>query len=258
MYLYASLYSIYIFTIGYFFSKNRKLISNICEVLDYQKVKEILRPELKTIIPEIEIADLAPDDIPVYLRELGWTDGNVSLLELAVIAKLIRKNAPKAIFEIGTFDGRTTLNLACNSPEDARVYTLDLPKGSGRPENVASPASDMSFVNKAATGSRFRGTEYEKKITQLYGDSATFDFSPYHNAIDLVFVDGAHTYEYILSDSQKALKLLKGRRGIILWHDYSWVWEGVTRALNRLYTTEDACKGLRHIKGTSLVCLINT
>jgi len=31
------------------------------------------------------------------------------------------------IFEIGTFDGRTTRNMAANVTKDGHVYTLDLP-----------------------------------------------------------------------------------------------------------------------------------
>ena len=33
------------------------------------------------------------------------------------------------IIEIGTFDGRTALNLAVNAPERTTVVTLDLPAG---------------------------------------------------------------------------------------------------------------------------------
>jgi len=33
------------------------------------------------------------------------------------------------VFEFGTSHGRTTLQLALNSPEDARIYTLESPRG---------------------------------------------------------------------------------------------------------------------------------
>jgi len=42
-----------------------------------------------------------------------------------------------------------------------------------------------------------------------------------------------------------------------LWHDYGTpYWEGVTRALNDLYSSAGEFKKLKHIRGTSLVCLI--
>lgn len=258
MYLYALINCLYIFTIGYIFKKNRKFISNLCELFDYQKVRERIDPGLKTIIPEIEIAAITDDSIPIQLHELPWVDGNISLLELTVIIKLLKKFHPDRIFEVGTFDGRTTLNLACNSSQKAVVYTLDIPDQSKISMKPSPLSKDFSFVDKVSTGSRFRETECGKKITQLFGDSAAFNFSPYDDTIDFVFVDGAHTYDYALNDSEKAMKLLRNGRGIIIWHDYSWVWAGVTKALNKLYKTDSRFGSIRHIRGTSLVCYINT
>jgi hypothetical protein len=59
-----------------------------------------------------------------------------------------------------------------------------------------------------------------------------------------------------VNDSKLALKLLKNGKGIILWHDYDG-WEGVTSALNELYEHHPAFVSIRHIEGTSLVCLIS-
>lgn len=257
MYCFALINCLYIFTIGYFFSRNRKLISNLCELFNYQRLKEAIKPELKAIIPEIDATGLFRDDMLITMREFPWKDGNVSVEELVVIVKLIRQYKPERLFEIGTFDGRTTLNLASNSSPEARVYTLDLPSDGRSVKRQGTLNSDMSFVDKAVTGSRFRGTDCEDKITQLYGDSATFDFTPYENKMDFVFIDAAHTYEYILNDSEKALRLLKNRQGIILWHDYKWVWDDARKALNKLYLTQAEFKGIRHIKGTTLVCYMN-
>ncbi len=36
------------------------------------------------------------------------------------------------------------------------------------------------------------------KIEQMFGDSATFDFSPHHDSVELVFVDAAHDYHNAL------------------------------------------------------------
>ncbi|MBD3183553.1 class I SAM-dependent methyltransferase, partial [Candidatus Poribacteria bacterium] len=90
----------------------------------------------------------------------------------------------------------------------------------------------------------------------LYGDSADFDFSPYFGTMDFVLVDGSHSYEYVLSDTDNALKLLKNGKGIILWHDYGH-WDGVTKALNELYESSEVFRSLKHIDGTSLVCFKN-
>jgi hypothetical protein len=74
--------------------------------------------------------------------------------------------------------------------------------------------------------------------------------------VDFVFVDGSHSYEYVLNDSRHALKLIRNGKGVILWHDYGTFWKGVKKALDELYLGGNEFKGLRQIEGTSLVCLI--
>ena len=48
------------------------------------------------------------------------------IISLCLICRIIK---PNLIFEIGTFQGYTTHHLALNTPENARIFTLDLPKG---------------------------------------------------------------------------------------------------------------------------------
>ena len=101
-------------------------------------------------------------------------------------------------------------------------------------------------------GRYFRESPYRERIVQLNGDSAVFDYAPLWGKIDLVFVDASHSYEYVTSDSQKALTLLRGGKGIILWHDYGTKWHDVTRALNDLKTGNPAFNAMQHIRGSSL------
>jgi predicted O-methyltransferase YrrM len=241
-------------TLGLFFPRTRIHISDICRIFGYNPT--LIVPS----IPEVALKEIFDDNIPVRLREPVDTNGNITLLELVAITKFIVKHKPLGLFEIGTFDGRTTLNLAANSPAEAKVYTLDLPK-----EQMNSTALGLSgkhspddklFIDKNGSGSRYRGTDCQSKITQLYGDSATFDFSPFFNAMDFIFIDGSHSHDYVMNDSAISLKLLRNRRGIIVWHDYDTVWEGVTEALNKLHGTMPDFAKMRHICGTALVYLL--
>ena len=248
-YLYAAISCLYLFTLGVLSEKNRLLISSICSHFGYTEK----RPA--ALLPSVEVSELVPEDLPIQIREPIEADGNISLTEIAVISKLIKARQPATVFEIGTFDGRTTLNMAANSLPDARIYTLDLPNES-KTELPIDPGEEK-YIDKETSGARFIGTDCEPKITQLYGDSATFDFSPFHNTVDMIFVDGAHSYDYVLHDSRGALKLLRGGKGLILWHDYDKIWwVGLTKALNELYAEQKQFKSVKHINGTSLVCLI--
>jgi predicted O-methyltransferase YrrM len=174
--------------------------------------------------------------------------------ELAILALAAASCAPPGceIIEIGTFDGRTALNLAINAPRDATVATLDLPVDQAPMLEIE--ASERQYVDKPAPGARLRSCdarwrERANRVVQLRGDSATFDWSRHENRAGLVFVDGSHAYDYVKKDSETAMRLVRPE-GMVFWHDYG-VWSGVTRALEELENGHHL--GLVNISGTSLV-----
>ena len=235
--------ALYAFTLGVGDARNRRLIQEIARRFGHRDGEP---PRL----PAIGIDEITNAATSVVLPEPIANDGNVSLLELLVLARVVRELRPQRLFEIGTFDGRTTLALAMNAPNDAQVYTLDLPAES--PTALAIERSERAFVDKPVSGARFLGTDAARKITQLFGDSATFDFSPYR--AELVFVDASHSYEYVLNDSARALAIIGDSPGVIVWHDYG-EWPGVTRALDELATSDSRFTNLRWIRGTTLAVL---
>jgi hypothetical protein len=229
-YCYAAMACLYMLTIGQLRSKDRGFLYQICERYGNRPVR--------TRIPVIRLDAVVASDVSVQLEAPTNRGGEVSLTELLVIAALVRQRQPQVMLEIGTLDGRTALNLAANSAEHARVFTLDLPDQPG-------------------SGARFTGTAFAAKITQLLGDSATFDYTALRNAVDFVFIDANHSDQNVTSDSLRALELLREGHGCIVWHDYdTWDWPSATRALNRLFVDRSDFGMLRRIEGTSLVYLI--
>lgn len=179
-------------------------------------------------------------------------DGGTSDAEAWILAVLARR--AKLMFEFGTCTGKTAYLWARNSPPDARVVTLTL-----APEQVASyrrdatdDASDVEFALKESTHTDFlySNTPVAAKVEQLFGDSKTFDVSPWSGRCDLVFVDGSHAYSYVMSDSARALDLV-APGGLVLWHDYAGPRHapGVYRALNELAQRLP----LARLEGTTLV-----
>jgi predicted O-methyltransferase YrrM len=137
-----------------------------------------------------------------------------------VIATLARGLECRTFLEIGTNRGRTTWTVARNNPELV-LYTLDVSAGEP-PDEMAFDlgTDDRTFFRDASCGEAFRDSPESARITQLWGDSATFDFSPYSGTIDMVYIDGAHTYEYVKSDTANALRVLSPT-GMIIWDDYT-------------------------------------
>ncbi|MCZ6776966.1 MAG: class I SAM-dependent methyltransferase, partial [Ignavibacteria bacterium] len=165
---------------------------------------------------------------------------------LAVLAAIVRCVRPRTVFEFGTQDGNTTLQLALNVPEECVVYTIDLPS-QNKVTRLRLDSGDREMIETVSPGERFKEAPSAKKIVQIQSDSATYDYSSLKGKIDIVFVDASHSYEYIKNDTKHALVML-APEGIILWHDYM-VWNDVTDYLNELSKTVP----LLHINNTSLV-----
>lgn len=182
-----------------------------------------------------------------YVVEGGTSDAEAWIL--AVLARRAR-----CMFEFGTCTGKTAYLWARNAPDDARIVTLTLAPGE-RAQYSAETTDDPTDVAFALKESAFTEFLYsrsgvEHKVEQLFGDSKTLDTAPWEGQCDVVFVDGSHAYSYVVSDSEKALRLVRPG-GLVLWHDYAGPRHanGVYRALNELATRLP----LSRIQGTTLV-----
>lgn len=163
-------------------------------------------------------------------------DAYVDDRQRAIIAALVRGLEAQTFFEIGTNRGRTTWTVAHHN-ENLTLYTLDLPPTK---DNTAYELADDDRVYlrpPSQTGEAFQGTPEAQRVTQIFKDSATFDYSPYANQIDFVYIDGAHTYDYVKSDTANALTMLSPT-GAIAWDDYA-TGPGVYEALIELAPTLD-------------------
>lgn len=186
-------------------------------------------------------------EVPCFVDAVieGYVEDHQGML----IAALGQGLGARAFFEIGTNRGRTSWTVARNNPE-LEVYTLDVPL-SATSADVALQLGcddDHFFRPGAACGEAFRDTPEAGRITQLWGDSATFDFSPYTGAIDLMYIDGGHTYEYVKSDTANALELLSPT-GTIVWDDYG-SHPGVYQLVTELAPTLD--RPVYHVFGTRM------
>jgi len=150
-------------------------------------------------------------------RDSRWSLSDLETLYLVALVAML--NAPK-IFEIGSAHGETSYALA-RSNSEAHIFSLDLPV-----QDIVDHQNKM----------RWKNTPQEKQVTQLYGDSTNFDYSLYLGKMDLVLIDGDHSYLTCKSDSANALKLINDK-GVIIWDDYQGL--EVQRAVNELLPKEN-------------------
>lgn len=134
----------------------------------------------------------------LFLDGINKASG-MEIEELAAICGLIKKYQPKTILEIGTKHGRTAINMAQHSPDDCRIFCVDI-----KHLNHSNIACNLVFT----------------KLRFITADSLVFNF---HNLkaglFDFILVDGNHMAQWVRNDTLKALDTLKSG-GVIVWHDY--------------------------------------
>ena len=59
------------------------------------------------------------------------------------------------------------------------------------------------------------------RIEHVFGDSKTFDFHRLNELFDLVFIDGDHSHDYVINDTQKIVQHAIHSQSILVWHDYA-------------------------------------
>ena len=147
--------------------------------------------------------------------------GMTSDYEAWIISSLSKIS--KDIFEFGTCSGKTTYLMALNSDEDTKIISITLKPNNLEEIKISNKDNKISFrniINESIYEKfLFSGTHVEKKIKLIFQNSLNFDHSPFKNKMDLIFIDGGHTYSVIKNDTEKSFEMLKPN-GIILWHDY--------------------------------------
>jgi predicted O-methyltransferase YrrM len=211
-----------------------------------RRADKLVRPSLKYRLPTKDVELIFPGihEQPFSLEGYCEEYGAVSLQEVKYLAASIQMLKPRTLFEIGTFHGGTTVQLALNSPSEAIVNTLDLPED--HPLRADHENVDLS---PERLGKRHQVSTVSGKIRQHYGNSMEFDFGPFAGGCDWVFVDAAHTYDYVMSDTRNALAILRPG-GVVFWHDVNLAFEGTCQALEEFASRIPIVR----IRGTTLAC----
>lgn len=152
--------------------------------------------------------------LPPRLTDAGGT----TVGELAILAAVTCLLQPGCVFEIGTFNGRTTAVFLMNTPPQGRVYSLDLPPAA---ESSAAGMidSDRDLVQRRRLAAYVYEYHLESRFEQLLGDSLQFDPAPFSDRVELGFIDGAHALPYVRNDTEKMARMIKPA-GLVFWHDY--------------------------------------
>lgn len=162
------------------------------------------------------------------LYRYGLEDFKTEVDEPGIYRYLYRHLAPRRHLEFGTWEGFGT--VLCAASCAAEIWTVNLAVGerdaAGAPrygsQRLAGEAEAADGAGDAGEriGWRYRAAGYAARVHQLLCDSRDFptqDFAP--DCFDTVLVDGGHTEELVVNDTDKALPLLRSG-GVMIWHDF--------------------------------------
>lgn len=228
----------------FFFSKKLRK-EGLKVIIKHLYTTELLK---KSSISSLDLQDITQQK---ECKVVPFTkiDGNISYYELIALSSLIQEFKPTILLEIGTFNGLSTLHMAINSPESAKIHTLDLLEIDSL--DLYVDVEDIKYIKSSEKFKKKYGNHPEKeKIIEHYGNSLLFPFDSFGNP-DFIFIDGGHSYAMVKNDTEKSLAILK-KGGVLLWHDYTPDCPGVFNYLSELR----AYHPIFHIKETSLACLV--
>jgi predicted O-methyltransferase YrrM len=182
------------------------LLNRVLDDADVNKKAVAEKHSLPDGLPAVDICDLLPG-FDETVDPFCYLDGGSTPIDLALLKGLAKKFSDCEYFEIGTWRGESVANVASVAKH---CTTLNLPDA----DMLA-----MGLSKKYVELHRFFSKDLPN-VTHLQGNSLRYDYKSLGKKFDLIFIDGDHHYESVMSDTSHAFGLLKDEHSVIVWHDY--------------------------------------
>ena len=176
--------------------------------LAYIKRKALERYLTLFVHPPAPLKEIPGYLHPLECRFLSWLAARVPSRGLAL--------------EVGSYKGKSSAHLAAGLSADATLACVDTWFNDAMPYDAQTDVLPefLKNVNK-----------YREKI-QIYRSSSREAAKTWQHPIDLLFIDGDHSYEGCKSDLESWITFVKPG-GCIAFHDSSE--PGVSRAISELF-----------------------
>ena len=133
--------------------------------------------------------------------------------EIIEWTKLLAAASPKRAMEIGTYRGGTLYLLTAFSAPDAKIISLDLPRGQfGGGYHWAKIPLLRLFRRRNQTLKLVRADSHRAETKQRIENVLQGE------PLDFLFIDGDHTYEGVKRDFEMYAPLVR-KGGIVAFHD---------------------------------------
>lgn len=226
--------------------QNPGRIRSLFDEEEFHKSKMLKDGMAMNGLPVVDILNLfgPVDDV---IDTFAFLEGGSSVLDLILLAKACQSVPHCHYLEIGTWRGESAVAVA---PFCTKVVTVNL----GTADLRELGLSDQYIASQGVY------SKQNAKVEQLEANSLTYDFSALQSKFDVIFIDGDHHYDAVLSDSRKLIPLLRDKNSMIIWHDYGISEESIRWTVYR--GIMDACSKemhpfLYHVSNTKCAIYIN-
>lgn len=139
--------------------------------------------------------------------------------ELQEFLEIYKEMQPKNIAEIGSFYGGTLWFFLKNNPNIEKLIVIDMPipPSDGRyNEMVAAKSQWQQWIPEFTQFQNYEGNSHDNNLIATVHDNNIY------NDIDMLHIDGDHTYEGVKADFENFKSLVK-KGGMIVFHDISGI-----------------------------------
>jgi cephalosporin hydroxylase len=140
--------------------------------------------------------------------------------ELTAFAKIVRLQQPRRVLEIGTARGGMFWLLCRLAAHDGILISLDLPSSEQFSGGNGQPLDLVPMKSAGQTVHSILGNSHSPEMPHRVSNILKGEF------LDLLFIDGDHTYGGVRSDYQMYLPLIRPG-GLVAFHDIvKTQWDG--------------------------------
>lgn len=164
-------------------------------------------PQFKKGLPQLPLDSLLTEK-GSSLDLIAFLGGGSMITDLALLKSLASRIPDCKYFEIGTWRGESVANVASVA---SKCVTLNL---------SSQQMKDRGWSEEYAHQHAYFSKKIEH-VEHVFGDSKSFDFYQLKSTFDLIFIDGDHTQDYVVNDTQKVVSNLMHANSVVVWHDYA-------------------------------------
>lgn len=161
-------------------------------------------------------------------------DGWMGQMELAWLYETAKEM--NSIVEVGSWKGRSTHALLSGCP--GTVYAVDHWKGSPSEKEAHAEARERDIFEDF-----LKNVGHFQNLVVMRGDSVNVAKTFADKSVDMVFIDGGHTYKAVKADIEAWLP--KARK-MICGHDYNF--HGVQEAVTEIFGDVDTAENIWVVK----------